>query len=78
MTSWVPSPAISGPEDWNRLELTCSGTTISVAVNGVELAAVEDDTYREGALAVEAGLFVEYSGPLDARFDNLVVTGPPA
>lgn len=71
--------AIHGGNESNRLELTCAGSTISLAINGVQAATVQDETYREGRLALQVGAFSESTGTVEAHFDDLVVTqaAPP-
>jgi hypothetical protein len=64
-----PSTAINRADAFNRLELTCSGSTITAAVNGVTVATVQDTTFTSGALRFGVG-----GSGATARFDNLVVT----
>jgi hypothetical protein len=60
-----------------RIGLTCAGNRISLTVNRALVATVQDDTYRDGSLAIGAGSFIENPQPVEARFDNLVVERPP-
>ncbi len=56
----------------NRLELTCSGTTITGSINGVQVVNMQDSTYSSGPLTLGVG--ARMSGlTSEARFDNLVV-----
>lgn len=41
-------------DSWDRFELTVSGTTIDVRLNGISLATVNDSTYADGYLAFVA------------------------
>jgi hypothetical protein len=67
------SPAIRRGNDSNRIEITCSGTTISAAINGTVVATVQDSTYASGALVIGVG--ARASGlTSEARFDNLLIT----
>jgi len=67
------SPAIMRGSATNRLELTCNGSTIRAAINGVEVAVVQDRTYPTGPLVIGVG--ARSSGlTSEARFDNLLVT----
>jgi hypothetical protein len=57
----------------NRLELTCSGTTITGSINGVQVVSMQDSTYRSGPLTIGVG--ARAAGlTSEARFDNLTVT----
>ena len=67
------SAAIRRGAETNRLELTCAASTITAAINGVEVASVQDSTYTAGPLVIGVG--ARSSGlTSEARFDNLVVT----
>src|SRR5579875_533989 len=41
--------------DSTHLQLTCSGSTIAVAVNGTEVFSVQDGTYQQGRVALTVG-----------------------
>lgn len=67
------SPAIRRGNDSNRIEITCSGNTITAAINGTVVATVQDSTYASGALVIGVG--ARASGlTSEARFDNLLIT----
>jgi hypothetical protein len=57
----------------NRLELSCSGSTIAVRINGTPVVSVQDSTYREGRMWIGVGSYKE-GATAEARFDNLLVT----
>ena len=61
--------AMASLNETNHLELTCQGRTLMARINGVQVALVEDDTYRSGRLGVGAGGSAAIT---DARFDNRV------
>lgn len=63
--------AIRRGSAWNRLELSCSGSTISATINGVQVASIEDATHREGRLTLGVGTVG--AATAEARFDNLAV-----
>ncbi len=56
----------------NRIELTCTGTTISVRINGQVVASVQDGTHASGQFWL--GAHAAVGGTARVRFDNLVVT----
>jgi hypothetical protein len=62
--------------EWNRLELSCVGPTMTVRANGVDLASVPDVFETPGRM------FVSIGGPMDAMphaevsIDDLAVYGP--
>jgi serine/threonine-protein kinase len=58
----------------NRLELTCAGETIAVAVNGTEVARVRDGGHRAGLFWIGVESDASRRHTVDVRFDNLVVT----
>jgi outer membrane protein assembly factor BamD (BamD/ComL family) len=76
LRGWEASTALKRGNQPNRLELSCSGTTIAARVNGTPVASVEDSGYQRGRFWIGAGEIggVAVSGPTEARFDNLVVT----
>lgn len=70
LAGWRQSPVINRENDWNHLELTCAGDTLTAAINGVELARAQDGTYAQGRIAIGASANSE---TVEARFDNLLV-----
>jgi hypothetical protein len=71
------SPAIRLGGATNRVELSCRGTTITARVNGVTVASVSDNTFREGRMVLAVRQSAGHDGPSRrpvARFSNLVVT----
>jgi hypothetical protein len=73
LVPWESSPAIRRGNESNHLELACSGTTIAVAINGTQVASVQDNTYLAGRMSIGVGA-QPGSGVAEARFDNLVLT----
>jgi hypothetical protein len=70
-----PSAVIRRGGESNRFELGCVGDTISASVNGTPVALVQDGTYKEGKLGLSASSFTGSGKTIDARFDDLIVTG---
>ncbi|MGH2559804.1 MAG: hypothetical protein ACRDJH_12125 [Thermomicrobiales bacterium] len=68
--------SIRGLDHTNRIELSCTGSTITASINGDEVVSVEDERFEDGLPYVGAGLYGSSSGPFEAIFDNLVVTAP--
>lgn len=72
--------------DIHHLRLTCSGSTLSASVDGIQLTSVQDGAYQDGDPMLGVGTFTRegalnpaggaYAGTLDARFSNLVLTAP--
>jgi len=73
LTARTPSEAIAQGNETNHLELTCAGSLITLAVNGTEVAKVQDSAYSSGGLAIGASVFTTSRNTAEARFDNLVV-----
>jgi hypothetical protein len=74
---WRDSSAINqGLNANNHLTVAADGPNITLFVNDVELAAVSDDAYLEGGIALDAGTFS--FAPLQVAFDNLIIYPPGA
>jgi hypothetical protein len=73
LVSWQETLAINPGDQTNHVELTCAGNTISASINGVEVASVEDATYRAGAMLIGVGVLNAADVTAEARFDNLQV-----
>lgn len=71
---WQESGAIRRGGEWNRLELTCAGSTIDAVVNGQVVASVQDEVYPQGQALLGVGIFPGQGAPAEAYFDELVVT----
>lgn len=58
-----------------RLELRCAGGEIAVAVDGVQMVAVQDRTYGDGDWGIGAGVAGELlPATSEVHFDNLLYT----
>ena len=66
------SPAVRTGNAVNRLELRCTGSTITALVNGQQVASVNDANYTRGQNWIGVSSDKEL---LEANFDNLVVEG---
>jgi hypothetical protein len=77
LTARSPSTAIARGNETNHLELTCAGDVISLAINGRDVASVQDDTYSSGQLWIGVATFDESPNTAEAWFDNLVVYSAP-
>ncbi|MBL7065348.1 MAG: hypothetical protein ISS49_14230 [Anaerolineae bacterium] len=71
---WTPSDAIQTGAAMNLLEVVCQGATMTLLVNGVTLAQVEDGSYPRGDVGLYAGTFFEPG--VEVHFDNLRVEEP--
>jgi S1-C subfamily serine protease len=61
----------------NRVEIRCIGTEIVAAINGVEVAHVEDAAWTEGRVGIGVGVLKDaHSTTVEARFDNVEVRIP--
>lgn len=68
------SEAILGGTQINHLKASCTGSTLSLEVNGTLVSSVQDTNLTDGNAGLLAGAFND-SG-VDIRFDNLLVTRP--
>jgi hypothetical protein len=71
---WAPSEAVKQGVATNVIEVVCSSSDLSFAVNGTRLATVHDSTYQRGDIGLYAGSFFEPG--VEIHFDNLQVTAP--
>ena len=70
----TPTAAVGQGNAVNLIRAECSGPTLSLEVNGTQLAKVSDINLTEGKSGLLAGDFTD-SG-VDIRFDNLKITKP--
>jgi hypothetical protein len=70
------SAAIRPDNAWNRLDLSCIGSTITASANGVELGTMQDDTHKRGSFFIVLGGPAYAMPHAEARLDNLVIYGP--
>lgn len=74
MEALQPTDAIQVGSAMNHLRADCIGDTLTLYVNGVQLAQVKDATFTAGDVGLVAGT---YAAPgTDIRFDNFVVYRP--
>lgn len=79
---------LASPATAHHLAMTCSGSTISVSVDGVKLGSWQDRSYASGQAALGVGNFTlddtwgiyplhsAYAGTYDVRFSKLQLTRP--
>lgn len=71
---WTPSTALNqGLNVTNRLRVLASGQSLAFYANDVLLVQVNDNTYTDGAIGLDAGTFG--GSNLQVAFDNVTVTG---
>jgi hypothetical protein len=68
------SEEIIPDEGPNHIQAICSGTVLSLSVNGQTLAITEDSSFNEGDIGLIVGSFAEPG--VDIWFDNLSVRVP--
>jgi hypothetical protein len=74
MDALQPSDAIQLGSAMNHVRADCVGTTLTLYVNGVQLAQVQDASFTGGDVGLIAGT---YDTPgTDIRFDNFIVYRP--
>ncbi len=71
---WLPSEAIHKGASTNKIKIVAQGSHFTFYVNGQQVAEADDDTYRSGAIGLNAGSFHE-SG-VKIGFDNLTIKKP--
>ena len=60
----------------NHIEGICSGTTLTMILNGVPLAQVDDSTVSSGAAGLVVSPGDSGTAGIDVYFNHLVVKGP--
>ncbi|MFN8637195.1 MAG: hypothetical protein U0893_25380 [Chloroflexota bacterium] len=70
------SSAIRPDNEWNRLELSCVGSTVTARANGIDLSTMQDDTHKRGTFFIVIGGPASAMPHPEARLDNLVIYGP--
>ena len=73
---WALTDAINRGTATNRMEVTCRGSILTMAINGVVVAEVVDGTYTSGDIALYAGTFRDPGEGVEIRFDNLSLDTP--
>lgn len=68
------STAIERGNSTNRIELSCAGGTLTITINGRQVAQVQDNTFLSGTLSIGASSEIGIRSVTEVRFDNLVVT----
>jgi hypothetical protein len=68
------SPAIRTDGSPNRLLATCEGVTLTLYVNGEQIARVEDDTLKRGDVGMAVG--TSRRGSTTVWFDDYTVSPP--
>lgn len=71
---FLPSPDIPAGASTYRIGAVCAGDRLRLLVDGREIAAVVDVTFRRGDVGLAVGAGPE--GPLRVHFDNFRVTRP--
>ena len=71
--TFQPSAQIQTGPAVNHLVATCISQTLSLSVNGKQLAQTTDSDFADGVIGLIAGTFDDQT---DVRFDNLLVTKP--
>lgn len=62
------------PNEVNRIEARCVGSTLTLSVNGVQLLSVNDTSLTSGGVGLLSGTYDEPG--VDIYFDNFVVRKP--
>jgi hypothetical protein len=74
LVDFTESDAIRQGNATNHIRAVCKGPKLSLTVNGVLLAEVQDSEFTHGDIALTATSYEIVS--TEVRFDNLVVTAP--
>jgi len=66
----APQPPVARGEAPNHLAITCKGTQVTVAINGAQVAQVNDNGPPTGVIGLRADAG---AAPIEVRFDNVVI-----
>lgn len=61
-------------DSFNRIRADCTGTSLTLFVNGERVADAQDDTFTEGRVGLVAG--TEATPGLEILFDNFLIANP--
>jgi hypothetical protein len=71
---WLDSSAIHQGTSTNKIKIVAQGSHFTFYVNDQQVAEADDNTYRSGAVGLNAGSFHEPG--VRIGFDNLIITKP--
>jgi hypothetical protein len=74
LVEWETSDVILQGNAQNHIRASCIGSTLTLEVNGVQLAQVNDGSYASGGFGVKAATLEE--GITRVEFDNFFVSQP--
>lgn len=74
LVDWDTSGKINQGNATNTIRIVCQGNTLTLYVNGSQLATTTDSSYTAGDVTLTATTFE--STPTEVHFDNLVVRQP--
>jgi hypothetical protein len=75
LTNWIDIPAVY-QSGINHLQTVCVGSSLQFYVNEQLVAAVEDESFAQGFVALAAGAYDVF--PYSAHFDNVMITSADA
>jgi hypothetical protein len=71
---WLESSAIHQGASTNKIKIVVQGSHFAFYVNDQQIAEADDNTYRSGAIGLNAGSFHEPG--VRIGFDNLIISKP--
>lgn len=74
LVDWASSEAFNLGNATNQIQATCDGDSLTLTVNGNELASTTDSTFSSGDIALTATSYEAAS--TEVHFDNLEVRAP--
>lgn len=74
LREWEETSAVRQGNATNRLRAVCDGPTLTLFVNGQQVATIQDSSFRQGDLAFTATTYED--DPTEIHFDNLKVRNP--
>jgi hypothetical protein len=77
LVDWQTARAMRQGNQTNRLELHCRDGGVQVRINSIQVAQLQDATYRAGTLWLGVTADGDRATPTEAHFDSLVVISWP-
>ena len=74
LVEWTESDVVVQGNAQNHIRASCVGSTLTLEVNGVQLAQTNDSAYKSGGFGLKAAPLEE--GMTRIEFDNLFVSQP--
>ncbi len=73
-SDWQESAAIHQGASTNQIKIVAQGSLFTFYINEQQIAEIDDNSYRSGAIGLDAGSF--HQAGVEVAFDNLSISEP--